>query len=294
MSGISSADDDCGSFGVAEQGLPGPIALVLLAGQSNMAGRGPMPFSSSGAGELRSRQQCASLHSSSSSLPTFAWTAAGRWSKAQHPLHWDKPDKVGVGPGLSFAESCAVEDLLLGAASPQTDVAGIGLVPTAVGGSGILEWLPDTGQLLSKALARTEAALRAAPTGSFVSCILWHQGETDAGSADLAAGYRERLKAVLRAFREEYGPAPVLLGGLAPFLDRRKALPNCSYWREVDAVLQEEATDKAGMMCAYVNAEGLTDKGDQLHFDAASADELGRRYAASLRALSRPPEREVV
>jgi hypothetical protein len=42
-----------------------------------------------------------------------------------------------------------------------------------------------------------------------------------------------------------------------------------------------------------VTTENLADSGDQLHFDAASADELGRRYAAQLRALQQaaPPSR---
>ena len=38
---------------------------------------------------------------------------------------------------------------------------------------------------------------------------------------------------------------------------------------------------------AYVSAEGLEDRGDQLHFSAASARELGRRYAAAYLGLLR-------
>jgi hypothetical protein len=36
---------------------------------------------------------------------------------------------------------------------------------------------------------------------------------------------------------------------------------------------------------ALVTAEGLTHKGDTLHFDAASARELGRRYAEQMKRL---------
>ena len=38
---------------------------------------------------------------------------------------------------------------------------------------------------------------------------------------------------------------------------------------------------------AYVSAEGLTHRGDTLHFDARSARELGRRYAAAYLAMPR-------
>ncbi|MFD1875612.1 sialate O-acetylesterase [Hymenobacter bucti] len=38
---------------------------------------------------------------------------------------------------------------------------------------------------------------------------------------------------------------------------------------------------------ALVSSEGLADKGDKLHFDAASASELGRHYATPMLALQR-------
>jgi len=37
---------------------------------------------------------------------------------------------------------------------------------------------------------------------------------------------------------------------------------------------------------AVVSAEGLTDKGDQTHFDTPSARELGRRYALAMQKLA--------
>ena len=47
----------------------------------------------------------------------------------------DKKTK-GVGPGLSFAIDVAMSDIL-----PKGQK--IGLIPCAVGGSGITEWLPE-------------------------------------------------------------------------------------------------------------------------------------------------------
>jgi hypothetical protein len=49
-------------------------------------------------------------------------------------------------------------------------------------------------------------------------------------------------------------------------------------WRKmVDQAHQELA--KQLPKVAFVPANGLTHKGDMIHFDAASAKELGRRYA---------------
>lgn len=63
----------------------GPIAMFLLAGQSNMAGRGEIVESVDN--------------------PRILATTDGTWNVARHPLHNDKPEKAGVGPGLSFARS---------------------------------------------------------------------------------------------------------------------------------------------------------------------------------------------
>ena len=38
-----------------------------------------------------------------------------------------------------------------------------------------------------------------------------------------------------------------------------------------------------------VSSDGLVHKGDRVHFDSASARELGRRYAEAYRALAPPP-----
>ncbi len=59
-----------------------------------------------------------------------------KWSVAKHPLHYDKPSKCGVGPGLSFAQ----ELVKLGGLTKHRK---IGIIPCAVGGSSIKEWLPN-------------------------------------------------------------------------------------------------------------------------------------------------------
>lgn len=69
------------------QSSTSPISMFLLAGQSNMAGRGEVPPDFEDDPRIR------------------VIAADGTWKIAKHPLHADKPEKAGVGPGISFAKS---------------------------------------------------------------------------------------------------------------------------------------------------------------------------------------------
>jgi hypothetical protein len=106
----------CASFQIA-YGQPEiskkKFHLYLLAGQSNMAGRG-------------------AVETEDTTPHPRIWTLTkdNKWAKAVEPLHFDKPTVVGVGPGFAFAKAMAAAD---------TNVV-IGLIPCAVGGSPISVW----------------------------------------------------------------------------------------------------------------------------------------------------------
>ena len=87
-----------------------PLDLYLLAGQSNMAGRGTV-----------------SAEDTVAHPRVFALRADGSWSLARDPVHFDKPRVAGVGPGLAFGRALA----------EATPGVRIGLIPTAVGGTPI-------------------------------------------------------------------------------------------------------------------------------------------------------------
>ena len=70
-----------------------PVHMFLLAGQSNMSGRGELP-------EFPEEKDERLLVLGSD----------GTWKTAQHPLHYDKPEKAGVGPGLAFARGVVAQD----------------------------------------------------------------------------------------------------------------------------------------------------------------------------------------
>eukprot|EP00929_Paragymnodinium_shiwhaense_P097282 TRINITY_DN59020_c0_g1_i15.p1 TRINITY_DN59020_c0_g1~~TRINITY_DN59020_c0_g1_i15.p1 ORF type:complete len:221 (-),score=44.98 TRINITY_DN59020_c0_g1_i15:103-765(-) len=201
--------------------------VFLLAGQSNMAGRGPLS-------ELQDEMRDDRIG---------VLDAAGQWCyPARHPLHYDKPDKVGVGPGLAFAES--IIDFL------PAEERKIGLLPCAVGGSELERWAPpsdnqkDGGDLFASAVHRVREGLASSP-GCRLSGVLWHQGESDSGSADLASTYRQRLVETLRGLATEGGwpDVPVVIGELAVhFLDMQNDA-RFAFAERVNTAIMAAATD---------------------------------------------------
>jgi hypothetical protein len=232
------------------------LHLFLLAGQSNMAGRGVV--------EAEDRVAHPRV---------LALDRAGAWVPAVDPIHFDKPI-AGVGPGRSFG-------LALAEANPAMR---IGLIPAAVGGSPISSWEPgalyaETGaHPYDDAIRRARIAMR----DGELEAILWHQGESDA-SAQAAPEYARKLSALVERFRADLGDPtlPVLVGQLGEFEGKPWDAPH----RAVDAA--HRALPSRLPNVAYVSAAGLAHKGDTLHFSAAAARTLGRRYAEAYLRMRR-------
>ena len=127
-----------------------------------------------------------------------------------------------------------------------------------------------------EAITRARAAMR----GGTLKAILWHQGESD--SREPAASlYEARLRALIERFRSDLGAPdlPFIIGQLGRF----ERGPWSAARERVDAAQRLLAAQVHNV--AYVSSEGLTDRGDTIHFDAGSARELGRRYAAAYLAM---------
>jgi carbohydrate esterase-like sialic acid-specific acetylesterase len=232
------------------------LHLFLLAGQSNMAGRGDV--------EAADREPIAHV---------LALGADGRWVAATDPLHWDKPI-AGVGPARSFA----VRYL---ASHPGVSV---GLIPAACGGSPIASWVPGQyyegtqSHPYDDAIARARTALK----DGTLQGILWHQGESDR-TPELAPRYEAALTALIARFRADLGAprVPVLIGQLGEFVGGE---PWGEPARLVDRAQRAVATHVP--FTAFVPAHGLASKADHLHFDAPALREFGRRYAVAFEALA--------
>ncbi len=235
------------------------LDLYLLAGQSNMAGRGPV------------EDIDAAPHPR-----VFALNSAFEWAPAKEPLHFDKPNIVGVGPGFAFGRAMAE-------ANPGVR---IGLIPAAVGGSSIRAWVPGgvheqtNSRPWDDALSRTFRVL--AYQGGELKGVIWHQGESD--QADFADQYEDALVDLVERFRREFRDPdlPFVAGQLAEFYVADH--PNAA---KVNAAVARLPGRLAH--AAFVTAEGFEHKGDDVHLDSRSARELGERYAAAMLELEAAP-----
>jgi len=232
--------------------------IVVLAGQSNMAGRG--------------------FVEDADKIPNpriFKLTREGNWARATEPIHYDKPS-AGVGPGRAFAERLVEADPTI----------CVGLVPTACGGSSIDDWEPGVyfGQTKSHpyddALARTKRALE----DGTLEAILWRQGESDA-TPKKASEHEEKLLALFTRLRDglDAPNVPILVGEL-----RLEENEGAQKIREAQRAVVERAQP-----AAFVSAEGATLNPDKIHFDRKSQIEQGNRFFEAYKRLkeSEPTKR---
>ncbi|KAJ0754629.1 putative acetylxylan esterase [Helianthus annuus] len=147
-------------------------SIFLLAGQSNMAGRG---------GVINDKWDGYVPPQSSPNPSILRLSADLNWQPATEPLHRDIDyfRACGVGPGLAFANSLLQIDPNIGA---------IGLVPCAVGGTNISQWARG-GHLYNQLLQRATAAVEG---GGTVKGLLWYQGESDTVTREDAESYKRR------------------------------------------------------------------------------------------------------
>jgi hypothetical protein len=242
------------SFTVKAQTVPGKMDLYLLVGQSNMAGRGKV-------GDV------------SETKPTGIWmiNEKNEWVPARDPLHFDKPKVVGVGPGLAFAEEV----------SRKKPGRNIGLIPCAVGGSGIDDWVPGIKHEQTGIYAYDAMLLRVktASKQGKIKGILWHQGESDC-TPEKSAVYYEKLSAFFKRIRKDTGTkkTPLLLGTLGDFIEAKN-----SEAARINQIMKDYSA--ANKNTYVVSSSGLVHLGDNTHFDTKSAQELGKRYAEAFLGL---------
>ncbi len=239
-------------YAFAQSPAPRDLQLFLLIGQSNMAGRGPI--------EAQDKQAAPGI---------FTLNKQMEWVPAIDPLHFDKPEIAAVGLGRAFAK-------VLIAANPS---ASIGLIPCAFGGSSLEQWKRG-GPLYDDAVKRARFAMKSGKLRG----ILWHQGEADSGSAKLANSYRERWVEFITLLRQdlEAVDTPVMVGQLGEFFGKKPgAEPSFAGVVNEQIALIPLRVPHAG----FVSSAGLTDKGDQIHFNTVSFREFGRRYAYAFLGL---------
>jgi hypothetical protein len=161
------------SAGVAQQ----PIQVFLLAGQSNMVGRG-QPVSAGTPGPVAN----------------LLLYRNGAWQPAGDPLGPLNDPERGVGPGMTFG---------IGVLAHEPPGTTIGLIMCAKGGTPINAWLPGSGPFDA-----CRSAARAA--GGAIAGVVFLQGEYEALHG--AKQWLSRFTKVEAAFQKNFGPVPFVLG----------------------------------------------------------------------------------
>ena len=228
------------------------IWVFILAGQSNMAGRG--------------------LVEPQDTIPNtriMTINVKGQLILAKEPLHLQEPGNEGLDCGLSFGKAL-IDNI------PQK--VKILIIPAAIGGSSISQWLGDS--LYRNVRLLTNFKEKAALGNKYgtIKGILWHQGEADATSEKRPL-YKQRLTLLFKEFRSAAGNPnlPIILGELGPF--------PYSYeeWMKLNGILREYC--KEDKNSALISTADLKHKGDSVHFNSAGQRIMGKRYAEAIRKV---------
>jgi len=222
--------------------------VFIMAGQSNMAGRAFVEPQ-----DTISHPRVITINKNN------------EWVYAKEPLHFYEPDLAGLDSGLSFGKELAER---------TRDHITIALIPCAVGGSSVEQWLNDAMHRDVKLLSNFKEKVDFAQQHGTIKGILWHQGESDAKPSLLPA-YKERLPMLFKTFREyiQNDSLPIMAIHLGLFADRNELLR----WDAINAVMNLMPYKDRNFYA--ITSEGLKHKGDSLHFNSKSQREMGKRFA---------------
>ncbi|MEK6477387.1 sialate O-acetylesterase [Catalinimonas sp. 4WD22] len=233
--------------------------VFIMAGQSNMAGRG------------RVEPEDTIAHPRILTI-----NQQNEWILAKEPLHFYEPELTGLDCGLAFGRELIRH---------VPDSVSIALIPCAVGGSAIQQWLGDSTFRGVQLMHNFEEKVELAKQSGHIKGILWHQGESDA-TDELIPLYPAQLTKLVNTFRTYTGDAdlPVMIGELGPYtIPKEKQMR----WNSINQLIHQFAASdpKVGV----VSSHDLKHKGDHVHFDSESQRTLGKRFAEKYLEIAEPP-----
>lgn len=222
--------------------------IFMLAGQSNMEGRG----------EVMPQDTLVNRH-------ILTINQDNLWIYAKEPIHFNLPELTGLGSARSFAENLLnylPEDI------------SIGLIPCAVGGTSIEQWLYDSIAYDIELLSNFSNRLNKAKKYGTIKGILWHHGEHNA-RPDRIDGYSYKLEQLIMKFRSiaENDSLPIIAGELGSFSPSSSIQ---AYYDSINSMINRFADLEKNV--SVVETPDLTSN-DDIHFDSKSQRELGKRFA---------------
>lgn len=234
---------------VEEMPKPENFWIFVLAGQSNMAGRGFVEPK-----DTISNKRILTINSDD------------QWVYAKEPLHFYEPNLTGLDCGLSFANTL-LENV--------PEEVSIGIIPCSVGGSAIEQWLNDETYRGVQLLSNFKSKVAFAQKKGIVKGILWHQGESNAKS-ELIPEYEANLKKLTTTFRTfvKNDSLPLFIGQLGSYAS---PIQKSKRWNSINSKISDFA--KSDNNIHVINTQDLEHKGDTVHFDSKSQRLMGKRFA---------------
>ena len=223
------------------------VWVFILAGQSNMAGRGKVePVDTI------------------PDIRVFTINKEGELLLAKEPLHFYEPAATGLDCGLSFGK-----ELL----KHIPDSISVLIIPTAVGGSSISQWINDSTFRNVTLMTNFKEKIEIGQKYGTIKGILWHQGENDATTQETIEIYDKQLQKLFTLFRNaiDNSQLPIIIGELGSF---SKTDDN---WQAINSKIEEYI--KTDPNSYLIKTNDLKDKGDKVHFDSEGLREIGRRFA---------------
>lgn len=225
--------------------------IFIFAGQSNMAGRAEI--------EAQDTFTFERIKTLDSNL---------QLKSAKMPIHYYEGVYNKLDCSMAFAKEL-IKNI--------PDGIDILLVPTAVGGSSISQWIADSLHRGVKLLTNFKNNVEKAKMHGEVKGILWHQGENDAFDS-IIPFYKSRLEMLFNIMRNIVGKSslPILIGELGVYSKTQIE------WNRINAAIWDY--HKGDTNSAVIETKDLEDIGDNIHFNSAAQRELGKRFAKTFLA----------
>ncbi|XP_060194036.1 probable carbohydrate esterase At4g34215 [Lycium barbarum] len=243
------------------------VQIFLLAGQSNMSGRGGISRKIV-RGNVTDIWDGFVPQECKPNRKIIRFNADQKWEEAHEPLNYgmDCFERCGVGPGMAFANEVLKRDSNFGV---------IGLVPCARGGTGLYRWIRGS-YAYDDLIKRAKFALK---DGGTIRGLLWYHGEGDTRTINGSSSYKAKFEKFVHDLRIDLNSPnlPILLAVL-PYPKKPFEGPYIEVVRAAQLGINISNVIK-------FDAEGLEIGSDGIHLTTPAQVQLGHMYANAFLSL---------